>query len=256
MQLNSSFSADGGTVTVKATLTVSADGNSMEGADNWTWTDGSESCSGSDSLSATRTDGSGGTSTVSGTVLSITDEPPAALGGATVSVLGTSPPIMTTSLADGRFTLENVPNGQQFFGVTAAGHWGSVDIADVPDETVGLELSLLSDPIMTEIEEALGRSFDPAEGIVLIAFEGAAGGETGAIDAQSEDPFTFDENGDPIVQDTVIADENDEAMLVFTGVSAASVSATVSGTCEIDEDPGTTYPVRAKSITTVYALCQ
>lgn len=54
MQLNSSFSADGGTVKVKATLTVSADGNSMEGTDSWTWTDGSETCSGSDSLIATR----------------------------------------------------------------------------------------------------------------------------------------------------------------------------------------------------------
>ncbi|UCD25257.1 MAG: right-handed parallel beta-helix repeat-containing protein [Gemmatimonadota bacterium] len=55
MELNGSFPEDGGTVTVKATLVVS-DG-SMEGTDSWTWTDGSESCSGSDSLSAIRAAG-------------------------------------------------------------------------------------------------------------------------------------------------------------------------------------------------------
>jgi len=36
------------------TLVVSDDGTAMEGTDNWTWTDGVESCSGSDSLSASR----------------------------------------------------------------------------------------------------------------------------------------------------------------------------------------------------------
>jgi hypothetical protein len=54
IQMKGSFPEDGGTVTVNGTLVVSADGNSMEGTDTWTWTDGSESCSGSDSLSASR----------------------------------------------------------------------------------------------------------------------------------------------------------------------------------------------------------
>jgi len=52
--MNGSFPEDGGTVTVNATLIVSAEGDSMQGSDDWTWTDGSESCSGSDSLSGTR----------------------------------------------------------------------------------------------------------------------------------------------------------------------------------------------------------
>jgi len=37
--------------TVNLELTISADGNSVEGSDSWTWTDGVESCSGSESLS-------------------------------------------------------------------------------------------------------------------------------------------------------------------------------------------------------------
>jgi hypothetical protein len=54
IQMTGSFPEDDGTVTVNATLVVSADGSSMQGSDDWTWTDGFESCSGSDSLSATR----------------------------------------------------------------------------------------------------------------------------------------------------------------------------------------------------------
>jgi hypothetical protein len=54
IQMSGSFAEDGGTVTVNATLTVYDDANSMQGSDSWTWTDGSESCSGSDSLSAIR----------------------------------------------------------------------------------------------------------------------------------------------------------------------------------------------------------
>ena len=52
LQMTGSFSEDGGTVTVNGTFVVSEDGSSMEGSDDWTWTDGVESCSGSDSLSA------------------------------------------------------------------------------------------------------------------------------------------------------------------------------------------------------------
>jgi predicted outer membrane repeat protein len=54
IRMSGSFPEDEGTVTVNATLDVSADGQSMEGSDTWTWTDGFESCSGSDSLSGTR----------------------------------------------------------------------------------------------------------------------------------------------------------------------------------------------------------
>ena len=54
IQMSGSFDEDGGTVTVDATLLVSAGEDSMEGSDNWTWSDGIESCSGSESLIVTR----------------------------------------------------------------------------------------------------------------------------------------------------------------------------------------------------------
>ncbi len=54
IRISGSFPEDDGTVTVNATLDASADGQSMQGSDTWTWTDGFESCSGSDSLTGTR----------------------------------------------------------------------------------------------------------------------------------------------------------------------------------------------------------
>jgi hypothetical protein len=55
LQISGSYSVDGGgTSTVNLDLTVSADGNSVQGSDTWNWTDGFESCGGSDSLSGTR----------------------------------------------------------------------------------------------------------------------------------------------------------------------------------------------------------
>ncbi|MDH3726720.1 MAG: right-handed parallel beta-helix repeat-containing protein [Myxococcales bacterium] len=55
VRLSGSFPEDDGTATVSVALIVSADGDSMQGSDSWSWTDGFTDCSGSDSLSGTRT---------------------------------------------------------------------------------------------------------------------------------------------------------------------------------------------------------
>jgi hypothetical protein len=59
-----SFPDDGGTVQVNATFTVAGDCNTYSGSANWTWSDGSSTCSGSTQLSGTRNDpvGCGGSS--------------------------------------------------------------------------------------------------------------------------------------------------------------------------------------------------
>jgi hypothetical protein len=44
----------GGSTTANLQLTISVDGNSVEGSDTWNWTSGSQSCEGSESLSGTR----------------------------------------------------------------------------------------------------------------------------------------------------------------------------------------------------------
>jgi hypothetical protein len=211
-------------------------------------------------------DGTAGaqTSTVTG-VVSTWDDAYAPVDGATVAVVGTS--ITTVTDADGMFTLENVPNGEVFFATLAAGNWGTVDFYDVPDETAdGIGLLVLPDSEVALLAVALERTIDNSKGLVDITYESAegdeTGGETGAISAPSDDPFTFDLLEFPIVQDTVIADDEGFADLIFTSVdpSDGPITASVTGLlgvtdCLIDQSPGTTYPIIAKSITFVYAIC-
>jgi len=54
LRLSGSWTEAGVAQTVNLELTVSIDGNSAEGSDTWTWADGTRSCGGSESLSATR----------------------------------------------------------------------------------------------------------------------------------------------------------------------------------------------------------
>ena len=207
--------------------------------------------------------GSGGaeTSTVSGTVETEGDAGNAVpVEGATVSVLGTSISATTDEL--GQFVLEDVPNGEVFFSTAAAGHWGTVDFYDVPEETgAPIELGLVPDAQVAGIAEMLGRPIDPALGVVDVTFQDAEGGESASISAPSDDPFTFD--GDELrVQDEVVADEEGYADLVFTSVDPddAPISASVTGApgltnCQINQSQDTEYPILPKSITIIYAGC-
>jgi hypothetical protein len=206
------------------------------------------------------TDGAA-TSTVTGVVYYRDfDENP--VPGATVSVVGTA--ISTTSDQSGRFTLENVPNGPQFFATESAGSWGIIDYWDVPDETrFGADFGVVPDGDIVDLGQALGRTFSTDDGAVDVTFyEGAVGGETASISASSDAPFTFNLAGAPVEQADVIADDG-FGELIYTSVDPndGPITATVTGapgttSCTVDEDPGTTYPIAAKSITIVYAYCE
>jgi hypothetical protein len=204
----------------------------------------------------------GNTSTVSGTVYSWEetppDTPPIAVAGVTVAVFGE--PISDTTDANGRFTLQNVPNGDVFFTTTANGYWGYVDYYTVPGQTVGgINLVVAPDAEIADWEAALERT---AGAVDILYYSGAQGGETGTISAPSDAAFTF-VGWDPVEQDTVIADPDGFGELVFSSVNPADgpITATVMGApgttrCLVDETPGTEYPIIAKSLTIVYAWCE
>jgi hypothetical protein len=183
--------------------------------------------------------------------------------GATVSVFGTQ--ISTTTNQSGAFTLPNVPNGDNFFVTEYAGSWGIVDYWEVPAETqFGADFGVVPDADIAALASALGRSFDPADGAIDVTFyEGATGGETASISVSSDAPFTFNALDEPVEQPGVIADSDGFGELIFTSIDPGSgpASVTVSGvqgmtTCMVDESPGTTYPILAKSITIAYAYCE
>ncbi|MBW2223586.1 MAG: carboxypeptidase-like regulatory domain-containing protein [Deltaproteobacteria bacterium] len=222
-------------------------------------TAGSSGTGGSGGTAGTGGTGGAPTLTVTGTVFE--DEAFAPIAGATVGVVGTS--ISDTTDASGQFTLENVPSGEVFFSTAAAGHWGTVDFYDVPGETVGgIDLIVIADAAIDAFAGAIPRTLDPSDGIVDITYEGAEGGETGTISAASDAALTFDADDLPVVQDSVIADNEGFGDLVFTSVDPAQgpITATATGAsgvtvCELDQSPGTTYPIIAKSLTFVYAIC-
>lgn len=205
-------------------------------------------------------------SAVTGVVYSWEESPvPITVAGVTVGVFGTD--ISDTSNADGRFTLRNVPTGDVFFTTEAAGHWGLVDYWVVP--TGGdISLNVIRDGEIARWETELERLIPATEGAVDILYygrtgEGPVGGETGTITPSGGDaPFTFDV-WTPVDQASVIADEFNFGELVFPSVDPANatITATVTGApgetrCVVDETPGTQYPIMAKTLTIVYALCQ
>ena len=207
--------------------------------------------------------GTGGaqTSTVNGTVRSFFSlDAPAAVPGATVRVSGTN--LSATTNQNGAFVIDNVPNGENFFTVEAPGHWGSVDYWDVPTETAqGFVLLAVTDADIESAAEELGRALSTDDGIVEIFFEPAVTGASGTINPANHDlPFTLDAGGFLVVQNTVI-EVDGEGDLFFTSVPAGgTITADVVGpsgtTCEVIESDTGTYPIRAKSITVVYASCQ
>lgn len=233
--------------------------------------DGSGGTAGSGGTGGTGGTGGGGTSTVTGVVYSWEDsEVDITVAGVTVEVFGQS--ISATTDANGRFTLQNVPNGDVFFTTRANGYWGLVDYYTVPDETGGeIGLSVITDAEIARWEGILERSISASDGAVdILYYEGAEGGETGAISPPAGDPpFTFD-LWTPVDQTSIIVDRwmCDGSIctfgeLLFPSVDPANgpITATVTegpGTmaCHIDETPGTEYPIIAKSLTIVYAWCE
>jgi hypothetical protein len=148
-----------------------------------------------------------------------------------------------------------------------------VDYYLVPQETEGRDvwLNVIPDAEVARWERELGRSISASDGAVdLLYYDGAEGGETGAIAPPAGDPpFTFD-LWTPVDQTSVIVDRwmCDGSIctfgeLLFPSVDPANgpITATVTGapgmtTCHIDETPGTEYPIIAKSLTIVYAWCE
>lgn len=209
--------------------------------------------------------GSGGgasTVTVTGTVVVVEGDTETPIEGAAVAVYGTS--LSTTSDESGDFTLEDVPRGDLFFSASLDGYWGTIDFYSVPGETSGgIQLGLGTEGEIEALGEALDRTIDDADAVIDLAWDGAIGDESATLDVDADDPFTFDEDGLPVAQDGVIADSDGYADQVFTGVDPddSPVGVTVMGTdgetdCSLDASPGTRFPVVAKSISFVYAVCE
>jgi hypothetical protein len=224
--------------------------------------DGNGTGGGTGGTGGTAGTGAAETSTVAGTVLTFLSlEDPVEVPGATVRVSGTN--LSATTGQNGAFTIENVPNGENFFTVEAPRHWGSVDYWDVPTETdLGFVLYVATDADIQSVDDDLDdRTISTDDGIVEIFFDPAVTGASGTISPATHDPpFTLDADGSLEVQNTVI-EVDGEGDLFFTSVPAGgTITADVVGpsgtSCQVIESDTGTYPIIAKSVTVVYAACQ
>ena len=204
------------------------------------------------------TGGNATSATVTGIVFLADDGPALPVEGATVSVVGTE--ISTTTGSDGVYSLE-APLGNIFLLATAEGNWGLIVAAFLPASGEEVELEVLPDAVVQAIVGALGETIDETKGIVGLDFLDASGtgGETATLGESNGFTFTFafDIDGTPMLSDVLLPDGDDD--LIFANVApVASLTVSPQGNglneCELDE-PGLEYPVVAKAITEVLAVC-
>ena len=262
-------------MTVDATLEVSTDGNSMQGSDEWTWSDGVESCSGSDTLSATRTTDvcegavngaacSGGacldgTCTGLVTVTGLVDyggAPPGEGSQITVSVDGTL--LSTTTNVSGGFSFEVFP-GEWFFVTSKEDTvWGQIALVSVPDTgQSNVQLMVGFDEDVAAIEEECGVEIDETKGVVGFYFVpvSGAGGETATLSVPYGGAFTENADGNCVMSETILpgaANPFGGMELEFFNVDltenlVVTPIAPEGYECAL-EHPGTVFPVRASSV--------
>jgi hypothetical protein len=144
-----SYPESGGTTTITS-LTATVSGNSLSGSSNWSWTDGIDSCSGSDTFTGTRTSG--------GTINEVepNDTPttpqvvpfPATIAGSTIGdILDNNPPVDFDGF---EFTLASA----QTITITLSG-----------GTTQDMDLYLFDSPVTTQL--AASEGLDSNESITI-----------------------------------------------------------------------------------------
>jgi hypothetical protein len=176
-----------------------------------------------------------------------------------VSVVG-SPTLTATAAADGTFSLE-APVGRVALRVAASGYWSSIVVVELPAAGLsGVALSVESESGVSATGPLLGRSISSANGIVAVVFENesGAGGESASISAGSDPGFTVSSSGAFVQGNTLLVDA--PAVVTFTNVAPGSTGASVAGspgrsTCSVRPAGNASWPVEAKAITFVHAVC-
>lgn len=204
--------------------------------------------------------GSGGTggaatATVSGIVYAASlDTESTPFQGATVSVDGGA---MTTSGVDGVFSLE-APVGVATLIATADGHWGELQVGDVPASGLNdLEPEVLPDALINEVAGALGETVEDTKGIVGVEFDNPVAGNSAALGVTYGFAFVFNADDEPEIGTELIAGGGGEVIFVNVDVTA-DVMPTAKSASDADcatDLPTAANPSRAKVITSVVMSC-
>ena len=150
----------------------------------------------------------------------IRDDDGSPIEGATVSIVGASPAVTTTTNASGQWSLV-ASAGEPQIVARADGHWGGSVRRYLSDGQMidDIDLDLVPDSIVAEVGTTLSRTVSKSTAIVIVDIhvDGSnSGGESATLSVASDPPFTFDANEEPVLSATILAGEETE--LVFTNV--------------------------------------
>jgi hypothetical protein len=196
--------------------------------------------------------GGSGMVTVSGTVTIEGPNGPEAASGAVVNAVGTA--IETTVGSDGTYEL-TVPLGVVALHASRAPDWGVIEVVDFEKAPLtGNGLVLATEAELTMIGQDLGTATDPDDALVVVLFNGAAGGETVTLDLASD--VTFIEQNDTITSASSLPAGS--GLMGFLNVAPGTTTITVTGTsttCTLNVPAETEFPVIAKTATFAFADC-
>ena len=204
---------------------------------------------------------------VSGVVEAASTSSNTPLAGATVSVVGASPAISTTSASDGSFTL-NVPSNQTVFVQASATGYvaGETGVVIAGGAVSDVNLSVLPLSLITSTLAGLSPALtlDTTKGIVNVnfSFQNGDGGSVSAVagldatlSATHGTPFTLGSSGAVYSNVTITGDQS---TLIFpnvtTGTTTIAVVAPTGTTCT--PSPAiTNFRVDANTFTQVNFTC-
>ncbi len=195
---------------------------------------------------------------IRGVTLQIRNSEEFPLEGATVAVYGGIVTRSTTTDSEGKFQLR-IPRSTQFLLASAPGYWSLLQYIDpASPHSAAIEMSLVTDEFIQNEVSALGLTGDGTKGFIAIHFHGDKGGESAAIEATSQQPYSLADS--KRIPGNRLPDKNlpeREGDLIFPFVDVGDTKVVVAGgpetVCTLPE--GIEWPVIAKTVTAVDAEC-
>ncbi len=141
---------------------------------------------------------------------------------------------------------------------TAPGHWGELQVGDVPAAGLNdLEPELVPDALVAQVADALTQTVDPGKGIVGVEFDNPVAGNSADLGVGYGFAFVFNADDEPELGTELIAGGGGEVIFVNVDISGdAMPTATNASDADCATDlPMAANPTRAKVITSVLMSC-
>ena len=201
---------------------------------------------------------SGGVKPVKVTGFVENDDTRKKITGATVSVVGASPPNSTTTDSWGSFTLQIKPGSTVFLKAEFSGLVSTIlPLVTSATSNPSMEFYLLSAATLDlDYKDAGMPKRDSAKGIVEVQFnnKSSAGGEGASLSVSHGGSFAFNASGDAVKSSKLLPSGEDS--LTFVNVATGQTSVNLSASkCKLTYASIKKYPVQANTLTDIATVC-